>query len=98
MFAATGPNAWDCSGLTMMAWKSVGVSLPHSAHLQYQSVSHKVSRSQLQPDDLIMWYGSMHHVGIYAGNGMAIDAPNPSKTVRMIPVGYMPYAGAVRPG
>jgi len=98
VFAGTGPNTWDCSGLTMMAWRSVGVSLPHSAHLQYRAVSHKVSRSQLRPGDLVFWYSTMHHVGIYAGNGMAIDAPNPRTRVRLTHVSYMPYAGAVRPG
>jgi cell wall-associated NlpC family hydrolase len=98
VFGAAGPNSWDCSGLTMMAWRAAGVSLPHSAHEQYNVVGHKVSKADLQPGDLVMFYGGMHHVGIYAGNGMVIHAPRPGKGVEYLPMKYMPFAGAVRPG
>ncbi|GAA2757711.1 C40 family peptidase [Actinopolymorpha rutila] len=97
VFGADGPNSWDCSGLTMGAWRSAGVSLPHSSRSQY-AISTKISKSQLQPGDLVLFYSDRHHVGIYAGNGMVIHAPRPGKTVEYIKMKYMPYAGAVRPG
>ncbi len=98
VFGAAGPDAWDCSGLTMMAWRAAGVSLPHSAREQYNVVGHKVSKADLQPGDLVMFYGGMHHVGIYAGNGLVVHAPRPGKGVEYLPMKYMPFAGAVRPG
>lgn len=98
VFGAAGPGAYDCSGLTMAAWAAAGVSLPHSSRNQYYSVSHKVSISQLQPGDLVIFYSSMHHVGIYVGNGMVIHAPHTGDVVRYAPLSYMPFAGAVRPG
>ena len=97
VFGAAGPNAFDCSGLTMMAWRAAGVSLPHLVSAQYNAVAHKVSISELEPGDLVMFY-NMGHVGIYAGNGMVIHAPRPGKTVEYLPMKYMPFAGAVRPG
>ncbi|MET9022506.1 NlpC/P60 family protein [Actinopolymorpha sp. NPDC004070] len=97
VFGAAGPNSWDCSGLTMGAWRAAGVSLPHSSRSQY-AISTKISKSQLRPGDLVLFYSDRHHVGIYAGNGMVIHAPRPGKTVEYIKMAYMPYAGAVRPG
>lgn len=98
VFGAAGPNAYDCSGLTMAAWNAAGVSLPHSSRNQYYAVSNKVSSSDLQPGDLVIFYGSMHHVGIYAGNGMVVHAPNSRSVVKYEAVANMPFAGAVRPG
>ena len=98
VFGAAGPSSWDCSGLTMMAWRAAGVSLPHSAREQYNVVGHKVSKAELQPGDLVMFYGGMHHVGIYAGNGLVVHAPRPGTSVQYLPMKYMPFAGAVRPG
>ncbi len=97
VFGADGPSSWDCSGLTMMAWRQAGVSLPHSSRAQY-AMSAKVSRSQLQPGDLVLFYSDRHHIGMYVGNGMVIHAPRPGKSVEYIQMRYMPYAGAVRPG
>jgi cell wall-associated NlpC family hydrolase len=97
VFGAAGPDQWDCSGLTMMAWAEAGVSLPHSSRQQY-AVSHKISRSELQPGDLVLFYSDLHHVGLYAGNGMVLHAPRPGQSVEYIDIDYMPYAGAARPG
>ena len=69
-----GPSSWDCSGLTMRAWGSVGVSLPHSSGQQYNRVRH-VAKSDLQLGDLVFFYNDIHHVGLYAGNGQVIHAP-----------------------
>jgi cell wall-associated NlpC family hydrolase len=96
VWAAAGPDAWDCSGLTMMAWKAAGVSLPHSSRMQYSSGT-RVSRSQLQPGDLVFFYTPISHVGIYIGGGNMIHAPNPSSRVEVAPISEMPYVGATRP-
>lgn len=93
----TGPNAYDCSGLTMMAWAQAGVALPHSSSMQYAQ-GRKVSRDDLQPGDLVFYYSPISHVGIYIGNGQIVDAANPRTGVRIAPVFQMPYVGAVRPG
>jgi cell wall-associated NlpC family hydrolase len=95
--SGAGPSSWDCSGLTMKAWGSVGLSLPHSSGQQF-SRGQPVSRSDLQLGDLVFFYSDIHHVGLYAGNGQVIHAPRPGKSVEYIKMSYMPYAGARRPG
>ncbi|GAB3418963.1 C40 family peptidase [Flindersiella endophytica] len=97
VFGADGMSTWDCSGLTMMAWDAAGVSLPHSAKQQYYQ-GPKVSRSQLEPGDLVYYYSGISHVAIYAGNGMILHAPRPGKNVEYAPMDEMPYVGATRPG
>jgi peptidoglycan DL-endopeptidase CwlO len=94
---AAGPSSWDCSGLTMRAWGSVGVSLPHSSGQQYSRVRH-IAKSDLQLGDLVFFYNDISHVGLYAGNGQVIHAPRPGKSVEYIKMSYMPYRGAGRPG
>lgn len=96
-FGASGPGAYDCSGLTGAAWRSAGVSLARTSQGQYRN-GRSVSRSELQPGDLVFFYGGISHVGLYAGNGMILDAPRPGKSVRYTPMKYMPFAGARRPG
>lgn len=96
-YAAAGPGSFDCSGLTMRAWQAAGVSLSHNAAAQYASTRH-VSRSQLQPGDLVYFGHPIHHVGIYIGNGNMIEAPYTGANVRITNFGYRhDYAGASRP-
>jgi peptidoglycan DL-endopeptidase CwlO len=95
--SGAGPSSWDCSGLTMMAWGSVGVSLPHSSRQQF-SRGRSVAKSDLRSGDLVFFYSDISHVGLYAGNGQVIHAPRPGKSVEYIKMSYMPYAGARRPG
>jgi cell wall-associated NlpC family hydrolase len=97
VYGAMGPDAFDCSGLTMMAWAQAGVSLPHSSSAQMSSGT-PVSSSALSPGDLVFYYSPVSHVGIYVGNGMVAHAANPSTGVRIDPVSSMPISGAVRPG
>jgi peptidoglycan DL-endopeptidase CwlO len=96
VYAGTGPNAYDCSGLTMMAYRSVGISLSHSSFAQWDEGRH-ISVGDLQPGDLVFWYQPMHHVGMYIGGGMVVHAANPSSGVLESPLMSMPYDGAVRP-
>ena len=96
VWGAAGPRAYDCSGLTMRAYQSVGISLPHSSAAQYGYGRH-VSASALQPGDLVFYYSPIHHVGIYIGGGMIVNAENPGVGVTVAPLYSMPYAGAVRP-
>jgi len=96
-YGATGPNAWDCSGLTGGAWKAAGVKLPRTSQAQYR-FGKKVSRSNLKPGDLVFFYRGISHVAIYAGNGKVVHASNPRKPVEYSKVKYMPYMGARRPG
>jgi cell wall-associated NlpC family hydrolase len=96
-YGAAGPGSWDCSGLTMKAWAEAGVALPHSSTAQYK-IGTKVKQADLQPGDLVFFYSGPSHVGIYAGNGEVIHAPQPGKKVSYIKITYMPWKGARRPG
>ncbi|GAA2577021.1 MULTISPECIES: C40 family peptidase [Streptomyces] len=95
VWGATGPNAFDCSGLTQAAYRAAGVSLPRTTYAQIDA-GRRVGRSELLPGDLVFFYSGISHVGIYVGNGRMIHAPNPSAPVRVAPVDEMPFAGAAR--
>ena len=97
VYGAAGPSAFDCSGLTMMAWAQAGVGLPHSSSAQMGSGT-PVSSSSLQPGDLVFYYSPVSHVGIYIGGGRIVHAANPSSGVQVAGVFSMPFSGAVRPG
>ncbi len=96
-YGAAGPDRWDCSGLTMKAWASAGVKLPHSAAAQYR-IGTKVKKSDLRPGDLVFFYSGPSHVGIYAGGGRVVHSPKPGSKVSYIKLAYMPWKGARRPG
>ncbi|MGW7540703.1 NlpC/P60 family protein [Streptomyces sp. NPDC054770] len=95
VWGATGPDAFDCSGLAQAAYRSAGVSIPRTTYAQIDA-GRRVSRSELQPGDLVFFYSGISHVGIYIGNGQMIHAPNPSAPVRIAPIDEMPFAGATR--
>ena len=79
--AAAGPDSFDCSGLTMAAWRQAGVSLPHYSYSQY-SGTRRIPLSEAQPGDLVFYFGGgVHHVGMYIGNGKMVHAANPSSGV-----------------
>ncbi len=95
-WGAAGPNAFDCSGLTMYAWAAAGVSLPHSSSAQYNAVR-RVPVSDLQPGDLVFYYSPISHVALYIGGGRVIDAPYPGRSVHITGLHSMPLVGAGRP-
>ena len=96
-YRGVGPDAWDCSGLTMKSWGAAGVTLPHSASLQFK-IGAKIAKSDLKLGDLVFFYPGIRHAAIYAGNGMVIHASHPGAPVAYIQMKYMPYMGARRPG
>ncbi|MFI1156048.1 NlpC/P60 family protein [Streptomyces sioyaensis] len=95
-WGATGPSAYDCSGLTQAAWKSGGVALPRTTYTQISS-GPRIDRSQLAPGDLVFFYSGISHVGLYIGGGKMIHAPHPGAPVRIAPIDQMPFAAATRP-
>ena len=79
--AASGPSSYDCSGLTMSAWRQAGVSLPHYSRSQF-ATTRRIPLSQARPGDLVFYFGQgAHHVGLYIGNGKMVHAANPSSGV-----------------
>ncbi|HEY8201572.1 MAG TPA: NlpC/P60 family protein [Actinomycetota bacterium] len=97
VYGAEGPATFDCSGLTRFTWRSAGMSLPHSAQAQYDSLPH-VSPDALQPGDLVFFGKPIHHVGMYVGGGQMIHAPETGSTVEVSPASRRDFAGAARPG
>jgi cell wall-associated NlpC family hydrolase len=90
VFAGTGTPSnpgYDCSGLTMMAWKAAGVSLAHGAADQYSATA-RIPRSALAPGDLV-FYNGLGHVGIYVGNNQIIHAAQPGTNVALASVDMM---------
>ena len=95
-WGGSGPGSYDCSGLTSAAWAAAGVSLPHSSSMQYSATS-RVSRSALQPGDLLFFGSPIHHVTMYIGNGQMVEAPRSGLTVRVVSIDRSDYVGARRP-
>jgi cell wall-associated NlpC family hydrolase len=95
VWGAAGPGAFDCSGLVMWAYAQEGISLPHYTGSQWGSGQH-ISRSQLEPGDLVFFFADISHVGIYIGNGLMVDAPSFGQDVQVQPIDWGIYVGAVR--
>jgi peptidoglycan DL-endopeptidase CwlO len=94
-YGAAGPNAFDCSGLVTWAFKSSGKSLPRTSS-QLSRVGAPVSKSALQPGDLVFFYKPVSHVGIYIGNGKVVHASNRKSPVKVSDIGRMPFNSARR--
>jgi cell wall-associated NlpC family hydrolase len=87
VWAAAGPDAWDCSGLTMQAWAAAGRPLPHYSAAQYLSTT-PITEQQLRPGDLVFWSAGngpagVYHVAMYLGGGRVVHAPRPGTQVRI---------------
>ena len=103
VFGGSGPDAWDCSGLTKAAYDAAGVYIgTHSATNQYNTMASQgklVSFAQVQVGDLVFWGspGNYYHVAIYVGSGQVLEAPNPSARVRVHSIwsswAVAPYVG-----
>ncbi|HEX2822120.1 MAG TPA: C40 family peptidase, partial [Streptosporangiaceae bacterium] len=104
-WGAAGPYTYDCSGLTMVAWAHAGVQLLHYTGYQWEEGPH-VPLDDLQRGDLLFYAtdnadpATIHHVGIYIGDGMMVDAPYTGVDVRIdsiyqpgVPIGAVDPAG-----
>ncbi|MFC7447015.1 C40 family peptidase [Rhodococcus daqingensis] len=95
VWGATGPDGYDCSGLMVWAYKQVGKTLPRSSQAQAAG-GVPVSRSELQPGDLVLFYPDISHVGMYAGNGNILHASTFGVPVKVAPMDAYPFYGARR--
>ncbi len=98
VWGATGPDSFDCSGLTQASWAYAGVSIPRVSYDQMSSLP-SVSTSALEPGDILGFAGNSH-VGIYVGNGYLIDAPQTGMDVEKVALAgwyQSELDGAVRP-
>ena len=95
IWAAAGPGSFDCSCLTQYAFRAAGIALPHSSRMQAQ-MGRSVSRSELQPGDLIAFYSPISHIGIYIGNGQMVHAPTSGDVVKVSDVDVMGSIAAMR--
>jgi len=96
VWAASGPRSFDCSGLMLWCYRQIGISLPHSSRAQI-NVGQRVSRSNLEPGDLVFFGSPIHHVGMYIGGGQMIHAPSSGDVVKVSSAFRSDYAGASRP-
>jgi peptidoglycan DL-endopeptidase CwlO len=97
VWGAAGPSAFDCSGLVVWAFAQEGIALPHYTGDLWNSGVH-IPRNDLEPGDLVFFFPDISHVGIYIGDGLMVDAPDFGLTVRVDPVYWADYDGAVRIG
>jgi len=97
VWGAAGPGAFDCSGLVVWAFAQEAITLPHYTGDLWNSGLH-IPRADLEPGDLVFFFSDISHVGIYLGNGLMVDAPDFGETVRIDPVYWAYYVGAVRIG
>ena len=99
VWATAGPTTFDCSGLTLYGWAAAGVTLGHFTGWQWNETK-PVTRSQLQPGDLVFYFSDHHHVSMYVGAGWVVHAPTTGDVVRMTQLSnpYLPIAGYRRPG
>ena len=96
LYGATGPDRFDCSGLTSYAYQAAGISIPRTSKLQ-STFGTAVAKADLKPGDLVFFYSPVSHVGMYIGNGQMVHASSAGKPVAVVSIDSMPsYAGARR--
>ncbi|MEV7418947.1 NlpC/P60 family protein [Streptomyces sp. NPDC089919] len=96
VWGATGPSAFDCSGLMVWSYRQAGVALPRTSQAQ-RFAGRQVPLSEARPGDLVTYRSDASHVGMYVGNGQVVHAPYPGAPVRYDPVGMMPVSAVTRP-
>ncbi|MET8632256.1 NlpC/P60 family protein [Streptomyces sp. NPDC004096] len=96
VYGASGPSSFDCSGLTSWAYAQAGVSIPRTSQAQANAGTRIYSQSDLKVGDLVLFYGDLHHIGLYAGNGQVLHAPHTGASVRYESIGNMPFQFGVR--
>ena len=82
VYGASGPNSFDCSGLTSWAYAQAGVGISRTSEAQTNDGTRIYSQSDLQIGDLVFFFNDLHHVGLYAGNGQILHAPRTNTVVR----------------
>jgi len=101
VYGAAGPDTFDCSGLTMMAWRSAGVNINRTSRDQYKGVL-KISYDDMRPGDLVFWStnpndpNAVYHVAMWIGGGQIVEASRPGVPLRITAMRWgstMPYAG-----
>ena len=94
-WGGSGPNAFDCSGLTYFAYQAAGVQLPRTSRAQ-STAGVPVAKGDLQPGDLIFFYSPVSHEGMYSGNGLMVHSSTYGKRVSVVPVDSMPSYNTAR--
>ncbi|MEH0928676.1 C40 family peptidase [Micromonospora sp. CPCC 205558] len=97
VWGATGPNSFDCSGLTQYAYKAAGIYLTHHTGDQWNE-GKAIARADARPGDLVFFFAGLSHVGLYLGNNQMVHAPRAGKPVQVSSINTMPVAGFRRPG
>ncbi|OKI15956.1 glycoside hydrolase [Nocardiopsis sp. TSRI0078] len=84
IYGGTGPNGYDCSGLTQAAWRAGNVDLPRTTYAQAE-VGHRIyDMNALQPGDIMFFYPGLGHNGLYAGNGQMVHAPRTGRNIEVV--------------
>ncbi|WP_184372127.1 C40 family peptidase [Nocardiopsis metallicus] len=99
LWGGTGPNGYDCSGLTQASWAAAGVSISRTTYTQY-NMPNTVGWEDIQPGDILFFFPDLGHNGLYVGNGLMVHAPSSGKTVsevRLADYWAQHFVGARRP-
>lgn len=81
IWGGEGPDGFDCSGLSLVAWRAAGVALPHQSRSQFAQTV-RINVADLAPGDLLFFGDPIHHLGIYLGDGKMVEAAKPGTNVR----------------
>ena len=88
VWGGTGPDGYDCSGLTWSAYQAAGVNIPRTSKMQ-STAGVPVAKADLQPGDLIFFYDPVSHVGMYIGDGQMVHSSTYGQPVAVVPVDSM---------
>ncbi|MFD8973118.1 MULTISPECIES: C40 family peptidase [Streptomyces] len=97
IWGAEGPDSYDCSGLTQLAWGKAGLPIPRTSQEQWRLLP-RVDIKDMRPGDLIVYFKDASHIGMYIGKGAIVHAPRPGRNVTIAGAGSMEILGVVRPG